>query len=114
MSIHATVRQMKARFEDYLVKAVEAGEPCVVQRNGKNYAVLVSHDEWERREFGRQLDALGEGYRVPPEHQQRADELLAEQGRRELTADERRELRKLVKEFDKVMLRRGKAMEQLR
>ncbi len=114
MSIHATVRQVKERFEDYLVKAVEEGEPCVVQRNGKNYAVLVSHDEWERREFGRQLDALGEGYRVSLECQKRAEELLAEQGRRELTAEERRELRQLGKEFDKVMLRRSKAMERLR
>jgi PHD/YefM family antitoxin component YafN of YafNO toxin-antitoxin module len=114
MSLRATVRQMKERFEDYLVKAVEERQPCIVERGGKSYAVLVSHEEWERREIGRRLDALGEEYRVAPEFQRRAEELLGEQSRRKLTDSERRELRTLRKEFDRIMLRRSKALEQLR
>ena len=114
MRVRATVRQMKERFEDYLQKVVEDGTPCFVRDKGKDCAVLVSLRDWDRREFGRQLDALGEEYRVSPKQQKRAEKLLAEQGRRELTAEERRELRQLGKEFDKVMLRRSKAMERLR
>lgn len=114
MSVQASSRDVKARFEDYLTKVVEEGEPCVVQREGKNYAVLVSHDEWERREFGRHLDGMGDEYRVPPEIQRRAAELLTAQGQRRLNADERREVQQLRKVFDRVMLRRSQAMEQLR
>ena len=114
MSFRVTLRQIKERVEDYMVKAVEEGEPCVVRRNGKDYAVILSHAEWERWWLGRQLDALGEKYRVSPAQQERAEELCEEQGRRVLSPDERRELRQLLKEFDKIMLRRAKALERLK
>lgn len=114
MSFRVTMRQIKESAEDCVVKAVEDGEPCVVRRNGKNYAVILGHEEWERWELGRQLDSLGSEYRVSPAQQKRAEVLCDEQGRRELTAEERRELRQLVKEFDKVMLRRAKALERLK
>ncbi len=58
MSVLASSREVKAEFDDYLTKVVEDGEPCVVQRERKNYAVLVSHNDWQRRELGRHLDAL--------------------------------------------------------
>ena len=111
MSVRATVRQMKDRFEDYLQKAVEEGTPCVVHDHGKDCAVLVSLRDWDRRELGRWLDDLGSEYRVSPTIQRRAEELLSEQGRRELSAEEKRELKLILKECDKVMLRRAKAME---
>ncbi len=114
MSVRATVRQLRERLDDYLVKAVEQGEPCVVRRNGKDYAVVVSHEEWSLRELGQRLDALGSDYRVPPETQTRADELLATQSQRPLTRDERRELNRLLKQCDRVMLRRAQAMERLK
>lgn len=113
MTFRVTMHQFKESAEDHLVKAVEGGEPCVVRRNGKDYAVILNHRDWERREWGRQLDLLGPEYRVSPVQQQRAEELCEEQGRRKLTTEERRELRLLLKEFEKIMLRRAKAMEQL-
>ena len=114
MSVRATVRQFRERLNEYLTQTVEGGEPCVLQRNGKNYAVVVSHEEWELNELGRRLDALGPEYRVSPESQHRAEELLDEQSRRRLTKDERRELDRLLKVADRVMLRRAKAMESTR
>ena len=114
MSVRATVRQLRERLDDYLVKAVEGGEPCVVRRNGKDYAVVVSHEEWELRELGKRLDAQGAEYRVSLETQSRAEDLLAEQSRRSLTKEERRELNQILKECDRIMLRRAKAMERLK
>ena len=114
MSVRATVRQMKDRFEDYLQKAVEEGTPCVVRNNGKDCAVLVSLRDWDRRELGRRLDSLGPEFRLSPKMQQRAEELLSEQGRRPLTPEEKRELNRILKESEKVLLRRAKAMEHLK
>ena len=114
MSVRATVRQFRDRLDEYLSKAVEEGEPCVVQRNGKNYAVVVGHDDWEMIELGRRLDSLGPEYRVAPDSQRSAEELLAEQSQRRLTTQERRELNRILKESDQVLLRRAQALEQLR
>ena len=114
MSVRATVRQFRERMEEYLAKAVEEDEPCVLQRNGKNYAVVMSHEEWEMIELGRHLDAFGPEYRVSPESQRRAEELLDQQGRRPLTKTERRELARILKESDQVLLRRAQALESLR
>ena len=114
MSVQATVRQFRERLDEYLTQAVEGDEPCVLRRNGRNYAVVLSHEEWESIELGRRLDALGPEYRVSPESQRRAEELLEEQGRRRLTKAERRELTRILNESDQVMLRRAKAMESAR
>lgn len=113
MSVRATVRQFRDHLDEYLTNAVEQGEPCVVRRHGKDYAVVVSHDDWEMFELGRRLDALGPEYRVSPESQRRAEELLAEQCQRTLTKSERRELNRILLECDEVLLRRAQAMEQL-
>lgn len=114
MSVRTSVRQFRERMDEYLAKAVEEDEPCVLQRNGKNYAVVVSHDEWEMNELGRHLDALGPEYRVSPESQRRAEELLDRQSRRPLTKTERKELDRILKESDQVLLRRAQALESMR
>ena len=112
MSIRATVRQFRDRLDEYLMKAVEQGEPCVVRRRGKDYAVVVSHEDWEMFELGRRLDALGPEYRVSQTSQRRAEELLSEQSQRALTKTERAELNRILLESDQVLLRRAQAMEQ--
>ena len=58
-----TVRQLQEQLPELLDRAVEDGEECVVQRNGKDYAVIVSAREWRRRSVGRLLDGPG---LVPP------------------------------------------------
>lgn len=62
--------------------------------------------------IGQQLDALGPPYRVSKEKQVRAEELLSESKGRRLTRTERRELDALLRESDRVMLRRAEAMHR--
>ena len=87
-------------------------ELFVVQRNGKDCAVLVSARQW-RRTLGAQLDALGPQYRLPAKKQKRAEQLLAAKQQRSLTAAEGRELKSLLRESVVIMLRRASALEHL-
>ena len=113
LSVRATVRQFRDRLDEYLTNAVEQGEPCVVWRRGKDYVVVVKHEDWEMFELGRRLDALGPEYRVSQESQRRAEKLLAKQSEQALSKNERRELNRILLESDEVLLRRAQAMEQL-
>lgn len=111
MSVIVTVSQLEARLPELLDRVVETGETYIVQRNGKDYAVLVGAREWKRRTVGKWLDALGPMYRLVPEKQARAEELLAKKKRVALSAAERRELDALLRECDAIMLRRAKAID---
>jgi prevent-host-death family protein len=77
MSVKVTLSQLEQRLPELLDRAVKTGEPYMVQRDGKDYAVLVSAREWKRRTLGKRLDALGAKYRLAPDKQARAEELLA-------------------------------------
>jgi hypothetical protein len=57
---------------------------------------------------GAKLDALGPEYRLSPEKQARAEELLAKEGA--LDRAERRELGVLLRECDEIMLRRAETL----
>ena len=113
MSVKVTVRQLQEKLPELLDRAVESGEECIVQRNGKDYAVVVSVREWRRRSLGRRLDTLGPAYRLPKRKQSRAEQLLAKNQLGSLTPAERRELDALLRECDAVMLRRAAAMDRL-
>lgn len=60
----------------------------------------------------KQLDALGPEYRLAKEKQERAEELLGESKRRLLSRSERRELNALLRDSERVMLRRAEAMDR--
>jgi prevent-host-death family protein len=136
MSVRITVHQLQEQLSELLDRAVESGEECIIERDGKEYAVLISAREWRQRypasgpdssafdglegqsdpdrrlrEIGAKLDALGPEYRLSPEKQARAEELLAKEGN--LDREERRELRALLRESDEIMLRRAKALERI-
>jgi len=134
MSIRVSVRQLQEQLPELLNQAVESGEEFIVQRDGKDYAVIVSADEWERRtrddlpgrrdpsadqeearilEIGRKLDALGPGYRLSEAKRLRRDELLDKQQADSLTPQERGELEALVRESEEVMLRRAEALDRI-
>jgi prevent-host-death family protein len=131
MSVKVTVGQLRKRLAELLDRTVESGEECIIQRDGEDYAVLVSAREWERRtqevgrthraaatpqaqerrqDIGRELDALGPEYRLSPEKQTRAEELLSRKER--LTLSERGELDALLRECDAIMLRRAEALDR--
>jgi antitoxin (DNA-binding transcriptional repressor) of toxin-antitoxin stability system len=118
------------------VHAVESGEECIIESDGKEYAVLVSAQEWRQRslasdldssvpdglegrsdpdprlrEIGAKLDTLGPEYRLSPQKQARAEELLTKGG--DLDRAARRELRALLRESDAIMLRRAESLERI-
>ena len=109
-----TVPQLQEQLPTLLEQTVQSGEECIVQRQGKDYAVLVSTRVWRQRTLGRRLDALGSHYRLVKEKQERVKILLAKQQEHHLTKAERRELTALLQECDAIMLRRAEALDTLR
>lgn len=109
-----TVPQLQEQLPTLLEHTVQSGEECIVQRQGKDYAVLVSARAWRQRTLGRRLDALGPVYRLAKEKQERVETLLAKRQERRLTSVENRELTNLLREYDEIMLRRSEALDTLR
>lgn len=112
MSMRVTVRQLREHLPDILDQAVKGDQPCIIERSGETYAVIVSARQWRRHTIGQQLDALEPAYRLPKEKQARAEELLSESKGRRLTRTERHELNALLRETERVMLRRAEAMDR--
>lgn len=108
------MHQLQEKLPALLEQTVQSGEECIVQRQGKDYAVLVSAQAWRQRTLGRRIDALGPAYRLAKGKQERVDVLLAERQERRLTSAERRELSDLLQECDDIMLRRAAALDTLR
>jgi prevent-host-death family protein len=112
MSMRVTVRQLREHLPNILDRAVKDDQPCIIERGGETYAVIVSARQWRRHTIGKQLDALGPEYRLAKEKQARAEELLSESKRRHLARGERRELNALLRDSERVMLRRAEAMDR--
>lgn len=133
MSVRVSVDELHEQLPELLRRAAEGGEACIVQQDGKDYAVLIGVDAWERtneddrvsmpptaggsraerrREIGRVLDAMGPEYRFPAAQQARVEELLEHKDG--LSDTEREELDALLEEADAVMLRRAEALDRLR
>jgi prevent-host-death family protein len=135
MSVRVPFHQLQEQLQELLDRTVESGEECVVQRDGEDYAVIVSAREWRRhgragetaakvatsadleedriREIGRRLDALGPEYRLAGEKQERMEELLDKEKRTPLKPAERAELEALAAECDEIMLRRAQALPRI-
>ena len=113
MSVKVSVRQGQEQFAELMQQAVETGEACVIQQDGRDYAVIVGVREWKRRSLGRSLDALGPAYRLTKEQQLRTEELLVQKQQRRLTRIEQRELNSLLHESEEVLLRRTAALDRL-
>lgn len=113
MSVKVTVRQVQEQLPELMQRAVETGEACVVQRDGRDYAVIVGVREWKRRRIGISLDALGPAVRLTKIQQHRTEVLLAESQQRRLTRAEQRELDALLHQSEQVLLRRTAALDRL-
>jgi prevent-host-death family protein len=113
MSAKVSLHELQERLIELLDEIGKTDQAYVVQRNGKDWAVLVSARRWRRRTVGENLDALGSAYRLTRSKQARANQLLAAQEERRLTAPERRELQALLSECDAIMLRRAAALDRV-
>jgi prevent-host-death family protein len=135
MSVRVTVHQLRDQLPELLERAVQSGQECIVQRDGEDYAVIVSADQWLQRkarenraasadraadeeearvrEVGQRLDALGPEYRLPVERQMRMEELFARREKGSLTAAEQLEIEALVAQCDEIMLRRAQALSRV-
>ncbi len=113
MSVKVTERQVQEQLPELMQRAVETGEACVVQRDGRDYAVIVGVREWKRRRVGTSLDALGPAFRLTKPKQQRTEDLLEVGKQRRLTRAEQRELDALLLESEEVLLRRTAALDRL-
>ena len=112
MSVKVSISQLQKELPEIINRAVAEDDVCVVERNGENIAVIVSLRVWQQhRTVGEQLDALGSEYRLSIDKQQRTEELLAKE---RLTRTEEKELEALLNEADKILLRRAKALDNLR
>ncbi len=111
MSTRISVKQVESDLSALLDQVSRTGEEFVVQREGKDCAVIVSARQWRRRNAARQLDATESAGRLPKIHQQRVEVLLEAKKKRTLTSAERQELKDLLRESDAVMLRRAKALD---
>jgi PHD/YefM family antitoxin component YafN of YafNO toxin-antitoxin module len=113
MSAKLPIRELPERVQQILDRAIRTGQECVVERNGKDYAVIVSARAWRRRTVGRLLDKQGPGLRLDSAKQLRAEQLLAKQKAHRLTRVERRSLNNLLRECDALIRRRADAMDRL-
>lgn len=135
MSAKVTLRQPREQLPAVIDHTVKTGEECVVQRNGKDYAVIVSAREWKRRNgsnervrstgtalrntsaearaVGKKLDALGPEYRLARSQQTRIEVLLEKKRATRLSRDEERELKSILQEADAVMRRRARAITKV-
>lgn len=113
MSAKVSVHQLQDCLPELIDRVVRTGEECVVQRNGKDCAVIVSARKWRGHRAAIQLDALGPAYRLSSPKQARVEQLLVAKDKRPLTPAEGRELKSLLRDCDAIMLRRAAALERL-
>jgi prevent-host-death family protein len=135
MSVRVTVDQLREQLPELLDRAVESGEETIIQRDGTDYAVIVSAREWARRgaggaaeiavplnddeeearseRIGKRLDALGPEYRLSPERQTRMEDLFDKRNAQSLAPEEQAELDQILRECDEIMLRRAEALHQV-
>src|SRR5437763_13096269 len=113
MSVTIPFEELQKRLADLLNSAAEGDEEYIVERDGKEYVVIVGARRWRSQPAGtaaspsaskldqraevnaisRRVDQLEPGYRLAAGKQARVEELLARDG--QLTPAERSELDEL-------------------
>src|SRR2546421_51894 len=125
MSTTLSVNDAQAQLSELVARAAGDAEPCYIGHNGQEVAVLVSlraWQQWVRRDGGHetapaeeqehrlrayqeQMAQLGPDYWLPPNQQARLKELVEEEDSGEpLTAAEQKELRRLCKRHEQLMV----------
>src|SRR5262245_51845225 len=112
-SVKVSEQQLQRCLPELLDQVVKNGTECVVQRQGKDCAVIVDARQWRRRKAAERLNVLGPAYRLPAGKQARVEKLLTVNQDGSLTASQRRELQGLLRECDDILLRRARALEHI-
>jgi len=113
MTKKISLHELQTQLLELLDHVVETGDEYVIQRDGKDSAVIVSARQWRRRRVGQRLDRLGPAYRLDRAKHARTEELLAAKQQRPLSAAERRELKAVLQESEAILLRRAAALDRL-
>ncbi len=133
MSVRVTLEQFREQFPELIGRAAESDEAYIIERDGEEFAVLVSAREWRRRTqngdppalalagapdlerrrqmVGDRLDGLGSEFRLASEKRARIMDLIRRKAT--LSALERHELEELVGEADELTLKRAEALDRL-
>ena len=112
MSVRVSLRKLEQQLPALLERVAKDGEECVVQRNGKDYAVIIGVQQWRRRTVGRRLDALSRAAARPG---QAGAGGASACGQGEPASDRGRAARAgaLLRESEAILRRRSAALNQL-
>lgn len=135
MSTTLSVGEAQTQLPELVARAAMDAEPCYIEQNGEAVAVLVSLRQWQQRGHGseaaattaadereRRLGAyqekmaqLGPDYWLPAHQQQRLKELVEKQDSgAPLTPTEEKELRRLLKRHEQLLVKRAAALHPMR
>lgn len=131
MSSKVTIRKAQDHLSDLLARAEQSGERFVVERNGKPVGAIVSIADLHqverlgagngstarpktRAEREKLARKLGRRFTLPPDKSRRLRELIErEDDEARLTVEEKRELKRLLKEHEELVVKRAQALDQL-
>jgi prevent-host-death family protein len=131
MSTTLSIGEAQTQLPELVARAAMDDEPYFIEQNGTAVAVLVSVREWQRRGYGdearpittaeeheRRIRAyqertaqLGPEYWLPADEQARLKELVEkEELGASLTSAERKQLNRLLKRHEQLLVKRAAAM----
>jgi len=131
MSTTLSVSEAQAQLPELVARAAQDAEPCYIEEHGRPVAVLVSVRSWrdwahrqgadasavaeeqERRRhaYEMRMAQLGPDYWLPSDQQARLKELVEQEDSGEpLTIAEQKELRRLSRRHEQLMVKRASAM----
>jgi PHD/YefM family antitoxin component YafN of YafNO toxin-antitoxin module len=135
MSTTLSVKEAQTQLPELVARAARDDEPCYIEHNGEAAVVLVSLRQWQRRGDGHEdapastaedqehriaayqekLAQLGPDYWLPADQQARLKELVEKQELgAPLTSAEGKELRRLLKRHEQLLVKRASALHAMR
>ena len=131
MSTTLSVSEAQAQLPELVARAAQNAEPCYIEEHGRPVAVLVSLHSWQGRArrqeenspgiseeqehrlraYEKRMKQLGPDYWLPPDQQARLKELVEREDSGEpLTSAEQKELHRLCRRHERLMVKRASAM----
>jgi len=121
--------EAKSQFSKLIQRAAENGDQFIVEQKGRPLAVIIGIDDFKRlghlekdaapedaqeEKVQRLARRLGSRYQLPKKKQQQLFELMDKQEKGALSAIERKALHRLLKECDELMLKRARALDEVK
>jgi prevent-host-death family protein len=128
MTTVIAVNEARSQFSKLVQRAAENGERFVVERKGRPVAAIISIKDLERLDHPEEniieSDAqeekvrwlakqLGARHQLPKRKQERLSQLIDKQEKEALSAEEKKELHRLLKQCDRVMLKRARTLDEI-